>query len=85
MNPIERVNAVLAGRKPDRAPFSFWYHFPPEQAAGFQAPLPGNEAPLGCDDNWVQQADFADAVGQGSQIAQFLPIAEPDLYFLNPH
>jgi len=34
MNPIERVNAVLAGRKPDRAPFSFWYHFPPEQAAG---------------------------------------------------
>jgi uroporphyrinogen decarboxylase len=34
MTPIERVNAVLAGGKPDRAPFSFWYHFPPDQAAG---------------------------------------------------
>ena len=34
MKPIERVNAVLAGRKADRPPFSFWYHFPPDQVAG---------------------------------------------------
>jgi uroporphyrinogen decarboxylase len=34
MTPIERVNAVLAGHKPDRPPFSFWHHFAPEQAAG---------------------------------------------------
>jgi uroporphyrinogen decarboxylase len=34
MNPIERVNAVLAGQNPDRPPFSFWYHFPPSQIAG---------------------------------------------------
>jgi uroporphyrinogen decarboxylase len=34
MTPIERVNAVLAGRRPDRPPFSFWYHFPLDQAAG---------------------------------------------------
>ena len=33
MNSIERVNAVLAGRKPDRPPFSFWFHFPPDQVA----------------------------------------------------
>ena len=34
MTPTERVNAVLAGRKPDRPPFSFWYHFPHDQVAG---------------------------------------------------
>jgi uroporphyrinogen decarboxylase len=34
MTQIERVNAVLAGRKPDRPPFSFWYHFPNNQVAG---------------------------------------------------
>jgi len=34
MTPIERVDAVLAGRKPDRPPFSFWYHFAPDQLAG---------------------------------------------------
>jgi len=34
MNKIERVNAVLEGRRPDRPPVSFWYHFPAECAAG---------------------------------------------------
>lgn len=34
MNKIERVKAVLAGRKPDRPPLSFWHHFPAGQAAG---------------------------------------------------
>jgi uroporphyrinogen decarboxylase len=34
MSPLDRVQAVLAGRLPDRPPFSFWYHFPPEQSAG---------------------------------------------------
>jgi uroporphyrinogen decarboxylase len=37
MNQIERVNAVLAGRQPDRPPFSFWYHFPHDQIAGTAA------------------------------------------------
>ncbi|MGD0463840.1 MAG: uroporphyrinogen decarboxylase family protein [Tepidisphaeraceae bacterium] len=37
MTPIERVDAVLAGRKPDRPPFSFWYHFPHDQVAGTAA------------------------------------------------
>lgn len=27
MNKIERIDAVLAGEKPDRAPVSCWYHF----------------------------------------------------------
>ncbi len=27
MNKIERINAVLNGEKPDRAPISCWYHF----------------------------------------------------------
>ena len=27
MNKKERINAVLAGKEPDRTPFSFWYHF----------------------------------------------------------
>jgi uroporphyrinogen decarboxylase len=34
MTPIQRVQAVLAGRRPDRPPFSFWFHFPPDQVAG---------------------------------------------------
>ncbi|MGD0141224.1 MAG: uroporphyrinogen decarboxylase family protein, partial [Tepidisphaeraceae bacterium] len=34
MTQIERVNAVLGGRKPDRPPFSFWHHFPQDQVAG---------------------------------------------------
>jgi len=34
MNKIERLNAVLKGRRPDRPPVSFWYHFPTECAAG---------------------------------------------------
>jgi uroporphyrinogen decarboxylase len=34
MNKKERVAAVIAGRRPDRPPLSFWYHFEPDQAAG---------------------------------------------------
>lgn len=34
MTPKERVDAVLAGHRPDRPPFSFWYHFPHDQVAG---------------------------------------------------
>ena len=34
MNKIERLDAVLKGRRPDRAPVSFWYHFSEECAAG---------------------------------------------------
>jgi uroporphyrinogen decarboxylase len=34
MTSMERVDAVLAGKQPDRLPFSFWYHFPHDQVAG---------------------------------------------------
>ena len=34
MNKIERVFAVLEGRRPDRPPVSFWHHFPLECAWG---------------------------------------------------
>ncbi len=34
MNKIERLDAVLKGSRPDRAPVSFWYHFGKECAAG---------------------------------------------------
>lgn len=34
MNKIERLDAVLKGSRPDRAPVSFWYHFDQECAAG---------------------------------------------------
>jgi uroporphyrinogen decarboxylase len=34
MNKIERLDAVLKGRRPDRPPVSFWRHFPAECAAG---------------------------------------------------
>lgn len=37
MNKIQRVTAVLEGRKPDRPPVSFWYHFPADCAAGARA------------------------------------------------
>jgi uroporphyrinogen decarboxylase len=37
MNKIERVDAVLAGRQPDRPPVSFWYHFGPEASFGPKA------------------------------------------------
>lgn len=34
MNAIQRMQAVLAGRRPDRPPVSFWYHFAPDQVCG---------------------------------------------------
>jgi uroporphyrinogen decarboxylase len=34
MNPAERLEAVMHGRRPDRAPVSFWHHFNAEQFAG---------------------------------------------------
>lgn len=34
MSPKQRLDTVLAGHLPDRPPFSFWYHFPPDQVAG---------------------------------------------------
>jgi uroporphyrinogen decarboxylase len=37
MFAAERVEAVLRGERPDRPPFSFWYHFPAETAFGANA------------------------------------------------
>jgi uroporphyrinogen decarboxylase len=37
MNKIERVDAVLSGRQPDRIPVSFWYHFDGGCASGKEA------------------------------------------------
>ncbi|MEI8195145.1 MAG: uroporphyrinogen decarboxylase family protein [Phycisphaerae bacterium] len=37
MTPRQRLDAVLAGQRPDRPPVSFWYHFPPAQVAGTAA------------------------------------------------
>jgi len=37
MNKIERMDVVLKGSRPDRAPVSFWYHFPEGFAAGKKA------------------------------------------------
>src|SRR5262245_9127221 len=34
---IERVDAVIEGRQPDRPPVSFWYHFGPDAASGPRA------------------------------------------------
>lgn len=34
LTPKERVNRVLAGKTPDRAPFSFWHHFHDEDQPG---------------------------------------------------
>jgi uroporphyrinogen decarboxylase len=34
MDKIQRITAVLEGRRPDRPPVSFWYHFPADCAAG---------------------------------------------------
>lgn len=34
MNKIERLDAVLEGRRPDRPPVSFWYHFDAACASG---------------------------------------------------
>lgn len=34
MNKMERVDAVVQGRRPDRPPVSFWYHFAPQYASG---------------------------------------------------
>lgn len=34
MTKLERVQAVLQGRKPDHPPVSFWYHFGPDQVSG---------------------------------------------------
>jgi len=37
MNKLQRVDAVLAHKQPDRPPFSFWYHFGPDAVAGVAA------------------------------------------------
>lgn len=37
MDSMDRVLAVLAGARPDRPPFSFWYHFPEDQVSGPRA------------------------------------------------
>jgi len=37
MNKIDRVTAVLEGRRPDRPPVSFWYHFSADCASGARA------------------------------------------------
>lgn len=34
MNKVERIRAVLAGCRPDRAPYSFWHHFRPKESLG---------------------------------------------------
>jgi uroporphyrinogen decarboxylase len=34
MTKLERVDAVLAGRQPDRPPVSFWHHFGPDAVSG---------------------------------------------------
>lgn len=34
LSPKERVSRVLAGREPDRPPFSFWHHFHDEDQPG---------------------------------------------------
>jgi len=34
MTKRERVEAVIAGKRPDRTPVSFWYHFEPNQVGG---------------------------------------------------
>ncbi len=34
LSPKERVNRVLAGRTPDRPPFSFWHHFGDQDQPG---------------------------------------------------
>jgi uroporphyrinogen decarboxylase len=34
MDARERIDEVLQGRLPDRPPFSFWYHFAPDQVSG---------------------------------------------------
>ena len=35
MNKVERVRAALAGTEVDRAPASFWFHFPRQKADGY--------------------------------------------------
>ena len=37
MHKIERLDAVLQHRRPDRTPVSFWYHFGPGRASGTAA------------------------------------------------
>ena len=34
MSSLQRLETVMAGRTPDRPPFSFWYHFPADQVSG---------------------------------------------------
>ena len=36
MNKLERVDAVLSNREPDRPPLSLWYHFGVQHGNGEQ-------------------------------------------------
>jgi hypothetical protein len=53
--------------------------FPAEPFAGTQSPFPGYQPPVRPHDDWVQQAQFFDAGGQGFDIAQILSLAVADL------
>ena len=39
MTPRERVLAAVHGERPDRTPYSVWYHFSPTPAAGPDSPM----------------------------------------------
>ena len=58
---------------------------PAEQPAGLKPPLPGDQPAFRRDDDRVQQAHFLNALGQGAQVSEILPVAEADLDLLNVH
>src|SRR3989304_2610900 len=56
---------------------------PTQQAAGLQPALPGDQPPVGSDNNRMEQSHFGDTVSKRTQVSQVLPVSEAEIDFLN--
>lgn len=78
MSPKERVDRVLAGRAPDRPPFSFWYHFHDEDQPGRRhAALTLDFARRYHLDIVKVMSDYPYPKGSGAQWSELKPVDNP--------
>lgn len=78
ISPKERVNLVLAGRAPDRPPFSFWHHFHDEDQPGRRhAALTLDFARRYQLDIVKVMSDYPYPKGAGSQWHELKPLDNP--------
>jgi uroporphyrinogen decarboxylase len=78
ITPKDRVNLVLAGRKPDRAPFTFWHHFGDAKLPGLKHAASTLEFQRKYHLDLVKvMSDYPYPKGAGSQWYELKEIATP--------